>query len=158
MLFLYLSYHSVPGMGRRRRFAFSENWKRRRRWRAASQTSIRYVGIFFEQALDIFAFLWILFQKSIFGPYTVVNSERISYSDFLTWAKNAILPGNYQKFWKSNSKRITNGKRHNDITISFIIINSDELKTKSIKLQRFGKLYELIVFEPHLNAVVIKTA
>ena len=34
----------------------------------------------------------------------------------------------------------------------------DELKTKSIKLQRLGKLFESIVIEPHSGALAIKTA
>ena len=34
----------------------------------------------------------------------------------------------------------------------------DELKTKSIKLQRLGKLFESIVIEPHSSALAIKTA
>ena len=34
----------------------------------------------------------------------------------------------------------------------------DELKTKSIKVQRLGKLFESIVIEPHSSALSIKTA
>ena len=34
----------------------------------------------------------------------------------------------------------------------------EELKTKSIKLQRLGKLFQSIVIEPHSNALAIKTA
>ena len=46
------------------------------------QTSTRYVGIFFGQALDMSAFFMkIFFQKSIFGPYTVDNSKHLLNSE-----------------------------------------------------------------------------
>ena len=67
-----------------RRFACSKNWKRRRRWRAASRlpTSTRYVGTFLGQALDMLVFLMIFISNVNFWPYTINNSKHLSHSDF----------------------------------------------------------------------------
>ena len=56
-------------------------------------TITRYVGIFFRQALEIFAFLWLFCQKSIFGQYTVDNFKHKSYSKFLKLVKIYVFSG-----------------------------------------------------------------
>ena len=67
------------------------------------QTSTRYVGIFFRQALDMLAFFMkIFFQKSIFGPYTVDNSKHLLNSEKNFWKKVKIwgFLGKISKFSK----------------------------------------------------------
>ena len=61
------------------------------------QTSTRYVGIFFGQALDMSAFFMkIFFQKSIFGPYTVDNSKHLLNSEIFFQKMDKI----WGFFWK----------------------------------------------------------
>ena len=114
-------------MGRRRReeeiVRFFGKLKEAEVVKGRLPTSTSYVCIFFEQALYIFAFLWILFQKSIFAPCTVKNSKHISYLDFLKLVKNAFSSENYQNFQTRFSKFLFSARNVSDIEIGVGSLN-----------------------------------
>ena len=87
-----------PGIGRRRRLTFSENWKRRRRRRTASKQAI-HMSSFLGQTLYIFEFFLIFFQsqfldhKRLIIPnkyHTKNSSELVKICDF-SWEKSRIF-------------------------------------------------------------------
>ena len=97
------SNYYKTGMGRRRRFAFSGNWKRWRRWRAASpyQQALD-MWHFIGQALDILASFMIFFKSQFLDHMWSIIPNTYSIRNFSNWFRYEVFSGKKPNFFEEN--------------------------------------------------------